>query len=96
MIQDPSENTPSGLSAQQGDLDDENGIAAQAAQQGAGDRDFGAPLPDDGSGMPLAANETLSAEDDDDLEEEDDDALGDADEDTALEDEDEDEDDIDE
>lgn len=50
------------------ELDDENGIAAQAARQGAEDVDPEAPLPDDGSGEPLYAAETLSAEDDDDLE----------------------------
>lgn len=49
------------------ELDDENGIAAQAARQGAGDVDPEAPLPDDGSGQSLAVDETLSVEDDDDL-----------------------------
>lgn len=49
------------------ELDDENGIAAQSARQGAGDVDPEAPLPDDGSGQPLAVDEILSADDDDDL-----------------------------
>lgn len=51
------------------ELDDENGVAAQATRQGAGDFDPEAPLPDDGSGLPLAADETLSGEDDDNVEE---------------------------
>lgn len=67
------------------ELDDENGIAAQAARQGAGDVDPEAPLPDDGSGQPLAVDEMLSAEDDDDLadeaDEEDEDDLEEDDED---------------
>ncbi len=49
------------------ELDDENGIAAQAARLGAGDVDPEAPLPDDGSGQSLAVDEILSADDDDDL-----------------------------
>ena len=52
------------------ELDDENGIAAQATRQGAGDSDPESPLPDDGSGGPLTVEETLSVEDDEmDIEE---------------------------
>lgn len=86
MIQTPQEDTPSSNGAAQGELDDENGIAAQAARQGAGDFDPDAPLPDDGSGMPLDADETLSVEDDDDLEDDDldDDGLAVADDEDAA------------
>lgn len=69
MIEDPQFEPLS--AAEQPDpapeMDDENGIAAQAARQGAGDIDLDAPMPDDGSGQPLVAEETLSADDDDDL-----------------------------
>lgn len=51
------------------DLDDENGITAQAVQQGADDFDPDAPLPDDGSGQPLLTQETLSVEDDAEVDE---------------------------
>lgn len=54
------------------ELDDENGIAAQAARQGAGDFDPEAPLPDDGSGRPLLTRETLSVDEDADEDEDED------------------------
>lgn len=77
MIEDPQFEPLSAAEQPDPDpeLDDENGIAAQAARQGAGDVDPEAPLPDDGSGEPLHAAETLSAEDDaeDEVEDEDDD-----------------------
>lgn len=64
------------------ELDDENGIAAQAVRQGARDLDPEAPLPDDGSGRPLAVDATLSVQDDENLADE-------ADQDNDFEDEDE-------
>jgi hypothetical protein len=69
MIEDPQFEPLSAAEQPDPDpeMDDENGIAAQAARQGAGDIDLDALMPDDGSGQPLVAEEMLSADDDDDL-----------------------------
>jgi hypothetical protein len=82
MIEDPQiePTLPGSRAVPDVELDDENGIAAQAVRQGAGDTDPEAPLPDDGSGIPLHAEETLSVEDDVDAEAADDDAIIDEDE----------------